>query len=56
MLKSGMPEALVGAVIELMALIRAGHGASLTPTVEQLLGRKPRTFDEWVRDHAAAFQ
>lgn len=56
MLKSGMPEAIVGPLLELMALIRAGYGATLTPTVEELLGRKPRTFDEWARDHAGAFR
>lgn len=55
MLRAGMPEVLASAVLELMALIRAGRGAALSPVVEQVLGRKPRTFDEWARDHAAAF-
>ena len=25
------------------------------PTVEQITGRKPRTFAEWAREHADAF-
>jgi (4-alkanoyl-5-oxo-2,5-dihydrofuran-3-yl)methyl phosphate reductase len=56
MLKAGMPEGYVGPVLELMALIKAGYAGTVTPTVEQLLGRKPRSFSEWARDNAAAFQ
>ncbi|WP_437681501.1 hypothetical protein [Sorangium sp. So ce131] len=38
---------------------RLGERGSLvrtTLTVEQLLGRKARTFDEWLERHGRAFQ
>jgi hypothetical protein len=27
-----------------------------TPTIAELLGRQPRSFDDWVRDHASALR
>jgi uncharacterized protein YbjT (DUF2867 family) len=30
--------------------------ATVVPTVEQLLGRPPRSFEQWARDHADAFR
>jgi len=30
--------------------------ASVLPTVNQLLGRPPHSFEHWARDHAAAFR
>jgi uncharacterized protein YbjT (DUF2867 family) len=33
----------------------AGGGATTTDTIERLLGRAPRTFDDFARDHAGAF-
>jgi hypothetical protein len=30
--------------------------STVLPAVEHLLGRPPRSFEEWVRDHAAAFR
>lgn len=56
MLKSGMPEVMVNALMELMGIVRAGYTAAVDPTAEQVLGRKPRTFDAWVKDNAAAFK
>jgi len=56
MLGQGMPEALVDAVIELMVLIKAGLGGTLTSTVDEVLGRKGRTFEAWVKDNVAAFR
>jgi (4-alkanoyl-5-oxo-2,5-dihydrofuran-3-yl)methyl phosphate reductase len=56
MLKSGMPERLVDALMELMGIIRAGYTGTVQPTVEEVLGRKARTFDAWVQDNAAAFK
>jgi hypothetical protein len=55
MLKAGVPAELVDAVLELMALAKAGRAATLTDTVERLLGRAPRTFDVWVDENASAF-
>jgi hypothetical protein len=33
----------------------AGGGATTTDTIEQLLGRAPRSYDDFARDYAAAF-
>jgi uncharacterized protein YbjT (DUF2867 family) len=56
MLAEGMPRELVEALLEMMALIRAGHGATITKTVAEVLGREPRTFDVWLKDNIAAFR
>src|SRR5262249_38980907 len=56
MLQAGVAEAMVGPLLELVALIRAGYTGAVSPTLEQLLGRPARRFAEWARDHAAAFR
>ncbi len=56
MLKSGMPPRLVDALLELMAVARAGHSAIVSPAVAEVLGRPARTFDAWLHDHVAAFR
>jgi uncharacterized protein YbjT (DUF2867 family) len=56
MLRTGMPEPLVNGMLEVMSRIRAGDAATLSPDVERVLGRKPRTFAAWATDHAAAFR
>jgi hypothetical protein len=42
-----MPAWLVDAFLELNALIRLGHAATLTRGVQQVLGRPPRSMREW---------
>ena len=54
MLKAGMGELLADAVLELQRPGRAMR-QELTTTVADVTGRAPRSFDEWARDHAAAF-
>lgn len=56
MLRTGMPAALVEPMLEVMAAIRAGGAATVTPTAAQLLGRPARTFAHWVAANLAAFQ
>jgi uncharacterized protein YbjT (DUF2867 family) len=55
MLKTGMPAVLVEAMLEFMALVRAGRGATVTSSVEKVTCRPPRTFDAWVRENATVF-
>jgi hypothetical protein len=43
-------------MLEVMARIKAGDAATISPSVEALLGRKPRTFAAWAHEHAAAFR
>lgn len=54
--KAGMPEVFIRAMLELFVAGRAGRGQDRTDTVEELLGRKPRTFEAWVRDNVKVFQ
>jgi uncharacterized protein YbjT (DUF2867 family)/2-polyprenyl-3-methyl-5-hydroxy-6-metoxy-1,4-benzoquinol methylase len=56
LVRAGLPEAIVDAMLEALAITKAGHGWTVTSTVEQVLGRKARTFDAWVADNAAAFK
>lgn len=56
MLKAGLPPRLVEGLSQLVGAVRAGRMTGATPELERLLGRKPRTFDEWARENAAAFQ
>lgn len=55
MLASGMPAAMVETIQRGWELVRAGGGAAVTDDVEQVLGRPPRSFAAWVRDHRDAF-
>lgn len=56
MAKAGLPEGFIRAMLEAFAVMKAGHGKEISPTVEQLLGRKARTYEEWVRSNVKAFQ
>jgi uncharacterized protein YbjT (DUF2867 family) len=55
MLESGMPPAYVEAVLDLLAFIKAGKSESVTDSVQAVTGRKPSTFEAWVRRNIAAF-
>jgi uncharacterized protein YbjT (DUF2867 family) len=56
MVKGGMPKAYVDMLIEFSGVVRAGFTAVTTPGVEQVLGRKPKSFREWANENAAAFK
>jgi uncharacterized protein YbjT (DUF2867 family) len=56
MLKSGMPPPLADAVTEVFEAMRGGEVAQITNTFETVVGRKPRTFEAWCREHAAEFR
>jgi uncharacterized protein YbjT (DUF2867 family) len=51
----GAPEPLVEARLSIFRAIREGRLATVTDTVERLLGRKPITFDHWAAQNAGAF-
>ncbi len=55
MREQGMPEWSARALAEIQALFGTGAYADVLPDAEQLLGRKPRSFTEFVRDHIEAF-
>lgn len=54
--KFGLPEYVVGGLVEVFIAMREGRFAYLTNTVEQVTGSKPRPFEIWCRDHITAFQ
>lgn len=56
MIASGVPEWSVTAVTDLQRLYREGGASAVSGGVEQLLGRKPTSFEQFSRDHRAAFQ
>jgi uncharacterized protein YbjT (DUF2867 family) len=55
MLASGDSPEDVAAHLSIYRGIREGRLASVTDTVERVLGRKPISFDEWVQQNVAVF-
>ncbi len=53
---NGAPSALAEAITEGFTLMRANTVGFRTDTVEQLLGRRPRTFADWCARNADAFR
>lgn len=49
---TGMPEFVVSVMSSLNQVIAAGHLVDTTDAVERITGRSPRTFDDFVREHA----
>ena len=56
MLGSGMPEWNARALSELYGVFATGQYARTTDTVRRLLGREPVSFEQFAREHAAAFR
>lgn len=56
--RAGEPVWRIAALLAIAAYQRAGGGPTerLTRTVEELTGRPPRGFEQFARDHAAAFR
>jgi len=55
MLGAGWPEWVVEGLLELYTFYNSGTAASVSKVTEQIAGKKPITFEEFARDHAAAF-
>ncbi|MCX5060307.1 MULTISPECIES: NAD(P)H-binding protein [unclassified Streptomyces] len=49
----GFPPEVVDAIMQ--RTLESDRGAEVLPTVEKALGRRPRTFAQWAREHAGAF-
>jgi hypothetical protein len=56
MLDAGLPEWSADALLDLQRLYREGKASQVESGVEQLTGRKARTFEQFARDHVAAWQ
>ena len=55
MRKSGMPEWNVRVVSGLLAYFASGAAATVTDTIPRLLDRPAISFDQFAKDHRAAF-
>jgi len=55
MRQSGMPEWSVRAVTELLGYFASGAAATVTNTIPSLLGRPAISFEQFAKDHRAAF-
>lgn len=56
MLAAHMPAKMVDDMMELHAIDKAGYAAVVTPTVKEVTGKEPRSFETFVRDHASAWK
>jgi uncharacterized protein YbjT (DUF2867 family) len=56
LLAAGRPEWSANGLIDLQQHYRSGGASAVTNDVEQLLRRKPRSFEQFSRDHASTFQ
>jgi uncharacterized protein YbjT (DUF2867 family) len=56
MLAAGMPEWGADALCDLQRLYREGGASAMTSDVEQILRRKPTSFEQFSRDYRQAFQ
>ncbi|MEM8942683.1 MAG: SDR family oxidoreductase [Pseudomonadota bacterium] len=54
-LANGMPEWTARALAEIQDLFATGAYAEVLPDAERLLGRRPRTFERFAREHSAAW-
>lgn len=52
---AGVPEPLVTGILELWALQKGGGAAGVTTTFQELTGRSPRSFAQFIREHASAW-
>jgi uncharacterized protein YbjT (DUF2867 family) len=51
--KMGMEEWLIDALIEFYNVIKSGDASQSTAVVEQITGRKPISFEQFVRDYSS---
>ncbi|MFJ4649859.1 NAD(P)H-binding protein [Nocardia sp. NPDC088792] len=56
LLAAGRSEAFADRATAGQTFIRNGGNTTVTRDVERVLGRAPRTYADWARDHAAAFR
>ena len=56
LLGAGVPEWSADALIDLQRFYRENGASRVTSAVEQITGRKPTTFDQFLKDHVSAFQ
>jgi hypothetical protein len=56
MMKMGMEDWLIDAMIKLYTIIRSDHGSQTTSSIEEVTGRKPILFSQFAKDYAQALR
>jgi uncharacterized protein YbjT (DUF2867 family) len=54
-LQGKLPDWLADALLELTLHVASGRDVEVTDAVERITGKKPRAYDQFARDYAAAF-
>jgi (4-alkanoyl-5-oxo-2,5-dihydrofuran-3-yl)methyl phosphate reductase len=55
LVKNGVPQHVADALQQSYEAIKNGASSAVTNTVERVTGRKPRSYETWVRENAARF-
>jgi uncharacterized protein YbjT (DUF2867 family) len=56
MMKMGMEDWLIDAMMELYTIIRSSNGSQTTSSIEEITGRKPILFSQFAKDYAQALR
>jgi uncharacterized protein YbjT (DUF2867 family) len=54
-IRSGVPPHIANALAQSLETVRDGRGGLIKDTVQQVTGKRPMSFEAWVRKHAARF-
>jgi uncharacterized protein YbjT (DUF2867 family) len=54
--RAGIPHPIAASIVKSYESVREGRGATVSDTVERLLGRKPLRFEQWLKMHIDAFR
>lgn len=56
LLGAGLIPQFVDAYIQFWDIAKAGYAAGISPAAEQMIGKKPRSLDDWAGDNAASLR
>ncbi len=54
--EAGLPDWIITSFVEGERITREGRPSAVLPTVEEVTGKKPRSFEQFARDYAEAFE
>ena len=54
--EAGVPDLMINGSIAADRITKEGLGSGVLPTVEEVTGKKPRSFEQFARDYAEAFK